>query len=254
MPQDRRSPHVVRSTRSGRTPGADIVSGATGDRGDDVSEERIVHLHTHSAHSALDGISKLPDVRHRFLGSFEHFLDRSNIGFAQNEFKADLGISTRRLRLGRQHLLYRLCHFRDPEQPDHAQGGRQVLDCPDHGDLGPDLGGNVLRLERHLAVCRPIPLGCRRGRLLPRRHPVPDILDPQGLDELRSGPLLHGRPDRNDPWEPHVRPHQGRAERTGRRERVEVDVYHRGSAGRRGRHLVVVLPEQQALRCALPSR
>ena len=248
MPQDRRSPHVVRSTRSGRTPGADIVSGATGDRGDDVSEERIVHLHTHTRRTL------------RWMGSASclmyviAFLDRSNIGFAQNEFKADLGISTRRLRLGRQHLLYRLCHFRDPEQPDHAQGGRQVLDCPDHGDLGPDLGGNVLRLERHLAVCRPIPLGCRRGRLLPWRHHVPDILDPQGLDELRSGPLLHGRPDRNDPWEPHVRPHQGRAERTGRRERVEVDVYHRGSAGRRGRHLVVVLPEQQALRCALPSR
>lgn len=105
-------------------------------------------------------------------------------------------IQRSRLRPGRRHLLHRLLPVRSALQHVAAEDRRQEDGDAHHHRLGPDL---------HLAglgddtdpVLHPALDGRVRGRLLPRHHPLPDLLVSvrccaKGLRHLHVG-LSHRR-------------------------------------------------------------
>ncbi len=80
------------------------------------------------------------------------------------------------LRLRRRHVLLGLLHLRSAEQRDPGKDRRQDLDRPDHDHLGNPRGGDRLRDGFDELRDRALPARRRRGRILPRHHPLLHLL------------------------------------------------------------------------------
>ena len=175
------------------------------------------------------------------------FLDRSNVSFAQKEFEVDFGISAAAYAFGAGLFFVGYAIFEVPSNLLlHKVGARWWLAriMVSWGIIAAAFmfvqGPNELL---HPAV----PARCRRGGLLPRRHPLPHLLDPRAAPEPGARLLLYGHRDRRHPRQPAVRRAAG-AQRVVRASRHSVDVPHRGFAGRRRGRLVLLLPDRQARR------
>ena len=124
--------------------------------------------------------------------------------------EAGPGLLRCRLRPGRRPVLHHLPAVRGAEQPV-AREDRRAPDLPaHHGAVGPDLGGHGLR-HRALAVLQH-PAAARRvrGRLLPRHHPVPDLLVPQPPPGPRDRPVPVRHADHRRPRRPALGNDHGR--------------------------------------------
>ncbi len=139
----------------------------------------------------------------------------------------------RRVRVRGRALLHRLLLLRGAEQRHPAPRGRPAVDRPDHGDLGDHRLGHGLRAGRDQLLRGAVPARRRRGRVLPRHHPVPDVLvPPRAAGEGRRA-VLPGRAavvgDRGaDLHTPH--PERRRCARL--RRRLAVHVLRRGDPRR----------------------
>ena len=97
------------------------------------------------------------------------------------------GLQLRGLWFRRRHFLPRLLHIRSPQQHPARQGRRARLDRPHPDHLGHHLRLHRARFRPALLLFRPLPARPRRGRLLPRHHPLSDLVVPVLL------PLAHRR-------------------------------------------------------------
>ena len=104
----------------------------------------------------------------------------------------------RPVRLRVRRLLHRLHPARGALQPRAAQVRRPPLALAHHGQLGHRRAAVHLGAELRAARRAALPPRCRRGRLLPRRDPVPQPLGAVAVprphpDALLPGPAAHDR-------------------------------------------------------------
>ena len=178
------------------------------------------------------------DVRHRVPGPQQRLVRAEGI-------RGRLRHQRRRVRVRRRPLLRRLRHLRGSQQPPAAQGRGALVAGPDHGELGHHCGRLHVRAGADELLHPAVPARCRRGGLLPRRHPLPHLLDPRAAPEPGARLLLYGHRARRHPGQPAVG-RTARAQRVVRTARHSVDVPHRGFAGRRRGRVVLLLPDRQA--------
>ena len=105
------------------------------------------------------------------------------------------------VRVRRRRVLRRLFSVRGAEQPRVAPRRRPDLDRADHGHLGPRLGRHGVHrhvrtalglTHRHRVLRAALPARNRRGRLLPRRAAVPELLVPVASAEPGRGLAARG--------------------------------------------------------------
>ncbi len=94
------------------------------------------------------------------------------------------------LRLWRGLVLRGLCAAGGAQQPDHAPGGCTHVDVPDHGHLGPGVGGRDVRPRPDHVLRDALLLGVAEAGFFPRRHPVPDLLVPGSAPRAGHGHFL----------------------------------------------------------------
>ena len=97
-------------------------------------------------------------------------------GLRQAADAAGTAIQRDGVRAGRRDLLHRLLPVRDSQQHHPAQGRGARLDRAHHDHLGPHFLVHDVREQRAHVLCAALPAGRGRGGLLPRHHPVPDLL------------------------------------------------------------------------------
>ena len=161
-------------------------------------------------------------VLHRVHRSREH-----RLCFPDDEQGSRL--LSRRFRLRRRHLLPRILPVRGALEPDPRKGRRPHLDRPGDDHLGPHLRRHGLRPGIDQLLHPPLPPGGRRGRLLPRHHPVSQLLVP-GPQACRRDGALHGRGTAVDGARLADLRRPARDARPPRPCRLAVDVPHRGRA------------------------
>ncbi len=126
-----------------------------------------------------------------FLCYIVAFLDRVNVGFAKLQMAGDLQFSDAVYGVGAGIFFIGYFIFEVPSNVILRAGRRAHLDRPHHDHLGDHFLGvhvhgsdsvgsdrTAVRLDRRgVQLLLPaLPAGCGRGRLLPRHHPVPDLL------------------------------------------------------------------------------
>ena len=107
---------------------------------------------------------------------FVAFLDRINVGFAaltMNQ-RTRPDVQDVQHRLG--HFLRWLLRLRGPLHHHPAQGRSALLDRPRHDHLGPGLDRHGFHPRPHQLLCPPLSARPRGSRLLPRNHPVSQLL------------------------------------------------------------------------------
>ncbi len=176
---------------------------------------------------------------------FAAYLDRVNVGFAALTMNKALGLSAEIFGDRQRHLLPRLLPVRGPQQPDPREGRRAALDRADPDHLGRHLRRHRLR-HRHVVLPRhPLPARARRGRLLPRHHPVSDVVVPIQLP-VEDHRHLHDRdPDlhRHRLFDIQPDPASGRLGRPGK---LAVAVHPGGDPGDHSRLRGDGLPDRRS--------
>ena len=132
------------------------------------------------------GAVRRPDVLHQLPGPHGHLLRRPQ--------RHEHGPGPRRgpVRLRLRRLLHRLHPARGPQQPGPAQVRRPPLAGPHHGQLGHRLPAVHLGRQRGAALHPALHPRRGRGRLLPRRHPLPEPLGSVPAPQQDPCPLLPG--------------------------------------------------------------
>ena len=111
---------------------------------------------------------------------FIAYVDRVNAGFAALSMNKDIGLSQAVFGIGGGLFYIAYILFEVPSNLAMEKVGARLLDCPHHDQLGAGRRGHGLR--RRAVLILPGALHARRGRgrVLPRRHPVPDLLVSEG--------------------------------------------------------------------------
>ncbi len=157
---------------------------------------------------------------------FIAYLDRNNVGFAKLTMSEDIGLTRRRLRPRRRHLLPRLRPPRSSQQRRHVQVRRPQVAGPHPHHLGHLRHGDGPGERRNHLLHHPVPARRRRGRLLPGHPLLPDPVVPRRAARHRAGHLHPGPAHLQRPRRPGLRPappdgrHHGPA-------RLAVALHHR---------------------------
>ena len=110
---------------------------------------------------------------------FVAFIDRVNIGFAALTMNKDLGLRPGDLRLRRRHLLHRLLPVRGALEPRSLDKvGARLWIARVMITWGLISGRDGLRAGADQLLRPALPARRRRGRLLPRHHPLSQLLVP----------------------------------------------------------------------------
>ena len=124
---------------------------------------------------------------------FINYLDRTAIGFAApNGMNDDLALTVTQVGFASACSLHRLHPARSADQPGAAPVRRAPVARADHGQLG--TRRPALHLGRHLRPARHPALRARRrrGRILPRRDPVPQPVGARAVPRQDRRALLPG--------------------------------------------------------------
>ena len=113
------------------------------------------------------------------------FIDRINVGFAALSMSADLGLSPAAFGLGAGLFFIGYFLFEVPSNLILERVGARRLDRPGHDHLGHPVRVLRLRSRPEQLLCPALPARRGRGRLLPRRDPLPDLLVPEALSRPR---------------------------------------------------------------------
>ena len=133
------------------------------------------------------------------------FLDRSNVSFAQQEFEADFGISAAAYAFGAGLFFVGYAIFEIPSNLLlHKVGARWWL-ARIMVSWGIVAAGLRVRAGSDQLLHPALPARRHRGRLLPRRHPLPHLLGPRPAPEPGPRLLLHGHRARRHLGQPAVR-------------------------------------------------
>ena len=172
------------------------------------------------------------------VGYLINVLDRFNISFAALTMNKALGLSATAYGLGAGAFFWSYVLFQVPANMVLRAHRRPPLDHGDHVVLGRCARPATPGHRRHQLRHRPLPAGYRRGRLLPRRRLLHDLLVPVPPPRQGDGRVLrdwrlgrhHRRPDRGQ---------SAPAGRHARHRRLAVDLPGRGRAGGAARLLPV---------------
>ncbi len=113
-----------------------------------------------------------------FLLYIVNIVDRMNVGFAKLRMMGDLGLDEKVYGLGAGLFYVGYMLFEVPSNLILHRIGAPPMDQPDHGELGDHLGLHDVREGRVELLCTPRPSRDRRGGLLPRHHPLHELLVP----------------------------------------------------------------------------
>ena len=166
-----------------------------------------------------------------FLLYIVAFLDRVNVGYAKLQMSADLHFSDEVYGLGAGIFFVGYFLFEVPSNLVLARIGARIWIARILIVWGL-ISAGFMFVQTPTAVLRhAFPAGCGGGRVLPGRHPVPDVLVPVSIP--RAGD--HDVHDRNCPGRHHRRPDLGldhaRLGGCVRSVRLAVGVPGRGCAG-----------------------
>ena len=135
------------------------------------------------------------------VGYVVAYIDRVNVGYAKLQFVEDLGFSEAVYGFGAGLFFIGYMLFEIPSNL-YLERGRGAPDAdPDHGPVGPDVGGHGVHL-----VTRPVlrhALPARRGGsgVLSGHHPLPELLVPASTPRPGHVTLYRWRHDRGCDWQ-----------------------------------------------------